>query len=137
MDIIGETPINKFREAPHNEWFSSSYNSYIVNTRITDEIKVKKLLKDVAVEVFYGSWCPDSHEQVPAFYKITEELELTGDKATYIGLDRNKKSPKGFESGKNITHVPTFIFYKNSEEIGRIIEKPKESLEEDLLNILL
>jgi hypothetical protein len=36
----------------------------------------------------------------------------------------------------NIVRVPTFIFYKNNSEAGRIIEVPKTSLEQDMVNIL-
>ncbi|MEM1407485.1 MAG: hypothetical protein AAGG59_11970, partial [Bacteroidota bacterium] len=45
-------------------------------------------------------------------------------------------SPGREESGQNIHRVPTFIFHKNGEEIGRIVESPKESLEVDMLKIV-
>jgi uncharacterized protein (DUF1015 family) len=35
-----------------------------------------------------------------------------------------------------IEKVPTFIVYRNGEEIGRIIETPIKSMEEDLYEIL-
>ena len=38
--------------------------------------------------------------------------------------------------GLNIEKVPTFIFYKNGIEIGRIIESPEKSIEKDFLKIL-
>ena len=54
-----------------------------------------------------------------------------------ILLDRNKTSGYGLEKDKNIHHVPTFVVYKERQEIGRIIETPTETLEEDLFNILI
>jgi len=36
----------------------------------------------------------------------------------------------------DIKRVPTFIIYENGEEIGRIIETPKKSLEKDLEKIV-
>jgi len=54
-----------------------------------------------------------------------------------IMLDRDKKSGQNIEDGKDIHHVPTFIFLKNGTEIGRIVESPIESLEEDMFNILI
>jgi hypothetical protein len=36
----------------------------------------------------------------------------------------------------NIVYVPTFIFYKDGVEVGRIVEAPKHSLEIDIINIL-
>jgi hypothetical protein len=35
-----------------------------------------------------------------------------------------------------IEFVPTFIFFKNDVEIGRIVEAPTESLEIDMVKIL-
>jgi hypothetical protein len=55
---------------------------------------------------------------------------------TLINVDREKKSPDGEETGLNIHHVPTLIFYKNSSEIGRVIESPIQSLEEDMAAII-
>jgi len=54
-----------------------------------------------------------------------------------ITLDRDKKSGLGLEDGKNIHHVPTIIIYKRGKELGRIIESPIETLEEDIFNILI
>ena len=54
-----------------------------------------------------------------------------------IMLDRNKTSGYGLEKDKNIHHVPTIVVYKERQEIGRIIETPTETLEEDLFNILI
>ena len=39
--------------------------------------------------------------------------------------------------GYEIEYVPTFIFYREDKEIGRIIETPILSLEEDMLAILI
>ena len=60
---------------------------------------------------------------------IAENLKM-------ICVDRDKKA-EGTEVGDlNIEFVPTFIIYKNDEEVGRIIEEPKVTLEEDLKQIL-
>ena len=36
----------------------------------------------------------------------------------------------------SIINVPTFIFYKDGEELGRIVEYPIQDLESDMLKIL-
>ena len=41
-----------------------------------------------------------------------------------------------FEKGLNITNVPTFIFYKNGKEVNRIVESPRVSLEQDMIDII-
>ncbi len=57
-------------------------------------------------------------------------------KVTFIGVDNSKLSPIGEYNSLDIQRVPTFIFYKNNIEAGRIIENPVTSLEQDIINIL-
>jgi hypothetical protein len=64
-------------------------------------------------------------------------MEFPAGEMDLIIVDRDKKSGHGLQDGKNIHHVPTIIFYKSGIEIGRIIESPIESLEEDIFNILI
>ena len=43
---------------------------------------------------------------------------------------------EGLEEGLDIQRTPTFIFFKNGVEIGRIVETPRDSLENDILKIV-
>ena len=58
-----------------------------------------------------------------------EHLNVSENQLVFIALDRDKKTIEGFETVFNISRVPTFVFYKKGEEVGRIIEKPVLSLE--------
>jgi hypothetical protein len=51
-------------------------------------------------------------------------------------LDTKKESPDFDAIANKVSLVPTFIVYRNNQEIGRIIETPNQSLEKDLLKIL-
>jgi thiol-disulfide isomerase/thioredoxin len=82
-----------------------------------------------------GTWCSDSKEQIPAFYKILDELNCDSNSITLINVDRNKKGLSNEIKKLNIELIPTIIFYKQRKKIGRIIETPYESLEKDLINI--
>jgi hypothetical protein len=46
------------------------------------------------------------------------------------------KKVKYFVEELKVERVPTFIFYRDGKEIGRIIENPKTSLIEDFLEIV-
>jgi hypothetical protein len=35
-----------------------------------------------------------------------------------------------------VSNIPTFIFFKDGKELGRIIEKPVVTLEDDLAKLL-
>ncbi len=115
-------------------WFSPGYDEYQVDSETMD--KVKPLLKDITITIFMGTWCEDSQRETPHFYKILDETGYDESQLTLITVSDEKTTLQGFEKGKNITNVPTFIFYKNEMELGRIVEYPIESLEKDMLAIL-
>ena len=91
---------------------------------------------EIAVEVVFGSWCGDSRDGVPQYIKMQDLLGRDRLKTTYIGVDRSKKDPKGKVEGKDIQRVPTYIVTWKGIEMGRIIEIPKVTIEDDLAAIL-
>jgi thiol-disulfide isomerase/thioredoxin len=113
-------------------WFGKNYNEYNYIKKTVDEIKENKG-KD-SILVFMGTWCDDSKREIPKFFKIMEISEFSN--YSIIGLDRKKKSPEGKEIFYDIKNVPTFIIISDGREIGRIIETPEKTLEEDILKIL-
>ncbi|UOX34370.1 thioredoxin family protein [Flavobacterium sediminilitoris] len=132
--LIGKTKITNLQQEPFNEWYSISYNEYKPNEEIIKEIK--KYISDYSITVFMGTWCEDSQNQVPKFFKILNQLDFPLRKVNLITMTRDKTTPEIFEEGLNITNVPTFIFYKKDFEINRIVESPVESLEEDIFKIV-
>lgn len=97
--------------------------------------KLKSINREIQIEVFLGTWCPDSKAHVSAYFKIMELVENPFVRTTYIGLPRDKQARQEFIEGKNIVRIPTFIVTMNNQEKGRIIETPVKSVEEDLLDI--
>lgn len=91
-----------------------------------------------SLEVFavFGSWCDDSLEQVPRFMKILDRLGVPGEKVHWIAVDRSKQDPDGLTAGMAVERVPTFIVFRSGREIGRIVETPRKTLEQDLREIL-
>ncbi len=105
----------------------------------TDAETMKQLsgkLKGVKVTVVMGTWCGDSKEWVPRFYKIMDELNFNYKKLTLICVDRSKKAPGTNVESLKIELVPTFIFYRKNVELGRIIEVPADVMEKEILKIL-
>ena len=83
-----------------------------------------------------GTWCSDSRENVPAFFKLMDYIKFRKKNIQLIGLDVDKKNPNEDEIKYNIINVPTFIFYRDGKEINRIVELTIESIEKDILKIL-
>ena len=99
--------------------------------------KLQVIDRPLRIEVILGTWCPDSKEHICAFFKIMEMADNPLISVSYIGVPKEKEARKEYIEGKNIIKIPTFIIYFQDQEIGRIIETPKKSLEEDLLDIML
>jgi thiol-disulfide isomerase/thioredoxin len=133
-NLIGFVQKADFLKEDYSYWFTPNYKNYKVDTELA--AKIKPLLKNVTIKAFMGTWCGDSKEQTPAFYKILDEANFDYKNLKLVAVDRDKKTPDSLQKGYNIHHVPTFIFYKNNKEIGRFVEYPQETLEKDILKIL-
>lgn len=136
--LVGQINKNGLTKEPYRAWFDQQYNDYQLDK--SNMSTIKKNLNDYKVQIFMGTWCGDSKRQVPRFYKILEASKYNMTKLEVVGVSNTKedykKSPTGEEKGLNIKRVPTFIFYKKGKEVGRIIERPTVSLEQDMLAIL-
>jgi len=97
--------------------------------------KLKSITKDVQIIVFLGTWCSDSEREVPRFLKIMELTKNSHITFKLVGLDRSKRDLDGLAGQHQIEYVPTFIVLHDNQELGRIVETPIISLEQDLLEI--
>lgn len=132
--LIGKQTKDAFQVSPYVFWYIPNHDNYTPDATTISELK--KHTSDVYITVFMGTWCSDSQQHVPAFYKIMEKLKFNEAKVNLITVDRTKTTPDNLEKGMDIERVPTFIFYKNGKEMHRIVESPIESLEKDMLKIL-
>ena len=90
----------------------------------------------IHIKVFFGTWCHDSKTQIPAFFKVMETVDNSNFHVEYVGVDKSKNDPQGLSKSMNLKYTPTFIIYTGDKEIGRIVEEPAETMEEDLVQIL-
>ena len=133
-DLVGVVTKEHFLQEPFNNWFTPNYNAYDLDEAVVEEIK--PLLKNVTIKAFMGTWCGYSTEQMPVFYRLMNEADFTYNNLELIAVNRSKKTPDNLQKGYHIIRVPTFIFFKNGEEIGRFVEYPRETVEADFLKIL-
>jgi hypothetical protein len=103
------------------EW-QENYDRYNLSSEQIDILK-SKLSADLKIDV-------------PPFLKI---LDSTGIPVSvrYFSVHR-KPTPsiRYFADKVQVERVPTYIFYKKDREIGRIVENPRKSLIDDMLEIL-
>jgi thiol-disulfide isomerase/thioredoxin len=115
-------------------WYNPEYENYEPNKNDIDAIASR--IAGVKIKIVFGTWCSDSRREVPRFLKILDSVKFNPACLQLICVDRNK-SAEGTEVDKlGIELVPTFIIYKDEKEIGRIVETPRATLEEDLEKIL-
>ena len=118
---------------PYKNWFSPKYERVTFSEVVV--LNIKKHIKDVKIKAFMGVWCGDSKRELPVFYKLLKEVDFDESNLEMIAVNHNKKA-KGLTKGYTIIKVPTFIFYRDNKELGRFVEYPMESLEEDIFKII-
>lgn len=117
------------------DWFEPEYQSYMVNDSILFMTDLD-LLFSCNIIVVLGTWCSDSQREVPRLFKIIDYVHFPEYNLKMICIDRKKNADETEVQDLKIELVPTIIFFQGSNEIGRIIESPSESLEADIVRIL-
>ena len=135
VDLIGNFERKDLTKEPYDSWFEENYDNYVLD--IDTSLIIKKLIsRDLKIKIIMGTWCSDSREIIPSFFKLMDYIKFNKRKIELIGLDVDKKNPNEDQIKYNIINVPTIIFYKKDEEINRIVELTIESIEKDILKIL-
>ncbi len=76
---------------------------------------IKESSKPIVIKAF-ATWCPHCAKMSPIFEKLEKELN---NKYTFAEFDTDQ-SPE-FVQEFNISSLPTFIFIKNKQDMGRVI----------------
>tara|TARA_B100001113_G_scaffold171100_1_gene140008 strand:- start:2036 stop:2536 length:501 start_codon:yes stop_codon:yes gene_type:complete len=130
----GIVDIDYLKNSPKTFWFNENFENYSVD--IIDRDNFSELY-NYNIEIFMNTLCHDSQREIPRLIKILKELNFPEQNLKIVLLKPNKKSKMGYEVNKNITNTPTIIFNLDNNEINRIVEFPKESLEDDIVKILI
>jgi hypothetical protein len=133
--ILGYCSANIIIDSLFKDTWTIDYNNYELDYETLDNLEGK--LDNINIKIVFRSTCSDSREQLPRLFKILNELNYDVNTITLIGVNREKQGLSNEAEGLDIEFVPTIIFYKEGNEIGRIVETPTESLEKDMLKILL
>lgn len=82
-------------------------------TKDTIKQEVEDSIKPVVIDVF-ASWCGPCQQMKPSFEQLAKEL---GDTYNFVQLNVDEARELAIHYG--ITSVPTFIFIKNNEVLGK------------------
>jgi thiol-disulfide isomerase/thioredoxin len=75
--------------------------------------------------IFGGTWCDDTQNLLPVFYRLVDRSGYPDSSITLIGVDRAKTALYNFHILFHVTEVPTFIVMKDGKEVGRVVEYGK------------
>ncbi len=120
-----------------SNWKDFSAKNYSPDEEIVGEIKsLISQYDNLSFIVVSAEWCPDSKSETPKIYKLLEEIGVKFETVPIYGVDRKKSEPTGTAEQYTIKRVPTLIVLANGKELGRIVEYPYLSWEEDLKTII-
>ena len=86
--------------------------------------------------IFGGTWCEDTQNLLPKFYKLVDKSGYPESNITLIAVDRQKQALNNLHITYNITNVPTFIVLKDGKEVGRVVEYGKGDIVKELGEIV-
>ena len=132
--LVGTFTRDALMNDPAFSWFKTGYNKYKPATVPVSVIS--KLSKSITIEVFGGTWCSDTHELLPAFYKVMDAAHISDAQITLHLVNREKKAKDGSTDKYKIVSVPTFVVMINGVQAGRVVESVKKSIEADIAEIL-
>ncbi|WP_400081216.1 hypothetical protein [Winogradskyella sp. R77965] len=136
--LLGKIDKNGLEGDNYTSWFTKNHEDYQPNLTIINTIASE--LKTYSITLFMGTWCGDSKKEVPRLYKVLEACNFPMKQLTVVAVSRQrdmyKQSPDHEEAGLNIHRVPTVIFYKDGQEVNRIVEHPINTFEADIQNII-
>jgi thiol-disulfide isomerase/thioredoxin len=129
--LIGKIESQNLRQY---SWYNAEYNKYVPDQTALD--KLKPYMAEMNIMVVMGTWCSDSHELIPAFFKIAEAIGLPESNVELIAVDRKKHCPIPDITSLNIEYVPTFFVFYKGKLMGKIVETTETTLEGDLLGLI-
>ncbi len=124
-DILNETTC---------KWLPDGSAAYQPAQASVDDLN--KIAADYRYIVFLGTWCSDTKDLLPKFYKVLIEAGIDLHSVELFGVNRNKQALNIEHTLYSIDRVPTIIVMHQYREIGRIIESVNSSIEEELSEMI-
>ena len=105
------------------KWFNENMKYGTADASAVEAFKQNA--NNFSMIVFGGTWCHDTQNLLPVFYRLVDKSNYPESKITLYGVDRAKTAPNNLHKKYDITNVPTFIVIRNGKEIGRVVEYGK------------
>lgn len=132
--------------AEHIPGWDEEYFTYEPDRRLKDELAEN--LQDVHIKCVIGTWCPDCRREIPRLWRILEEVDYPASSVKMYAVassrfTRDMPIPAEalnwsdtIKKFYKVDAVATIMFTRGGVELGRIVESPDVTLEEDMLKIV-
>jgi len=130
----GLVTFEDLNKEPAFDWLKKGEKDYTPDSKTIAYLHT--MLPQYTMVVFLGTWCGDSHNLIPKFWKVMSLAAYPEKNVTLYCVDMEKKTTGGQQKQYNIQYVPTFILYKNGKEAGRLVESTHTSVEAELAAII-
>jgi dipeptidyl aminopeptidase/acylaminoacyl peptidase/thiol-disulfide isomerase/thioredoxin len=142
--LLGE--VTREDIAAHLPDWNEEYFTYEPDPRLKADLD--RYLKGVQIKCVIGTWCPDCRREIPRLWRILEEVgyPVSSVKMYAVASSRFTKDmpipadainwSDTIKKYYKVDSVATIMFMRNGVELGRIVESPDITLEEDMLSIV-
>jgi hypothetical protein len=129
--VWGQKTVDKADILLVPEW-KQIYDAYTPDAVLIESLKNKA--SELKADVYFGYWCDDSKNNVPVFLKIIDTINVPEFKVNFYEVDKKATTDqKYYVEDMMVEKVPTFIFYVNDFEMGRIVENPRNTILQDIM----
>lgn len=104
-------------------WYSSNQSGFKLDSNVVAAMEASK--GKVQYVIFGGTWCEDTQNILPKFFKLQEASGVSDNAVTFFAVDRSKKTLGNVADAFKIINVPTIIVMKDGKEAGRVVEYGK------------
>jgi hypothetical protein len=130
----GQKAVSKADILLNPEW-KKIYDAYRPDAELIENLKNRAA--ELKADVYFAYWCDDSKHHVPVFLKILDTLNVPEFKVNFYEVEKKATADQKFYvEDLMVEKVPTFIFYADDFEMGRIVENPKNSILQDMMIIV-
>ena len=115
-------------------WFEEGAEAYLPNHSAIETLNSN--WKNYRFVLFIGTWCEDTRNLLPKFYKTLLEANISPYAIEMYGVNRAKQTLQNENKFYNIERVPTIIIMHQKREVGRIVETVSSTIEEEMAIII-
>jgi thiol-disulfide isomerase/thioredoxin len=120
MILFGQVTKNQIIEDSLFGWYKANAK-YAKPPQSTIDA-IKKAASKVDVVLFVGTWCHDTQQILPKYFKAMEASGFPEERLTIVATNRSKEAPGGWHRVFKVVNVPTIIVLQDGKELGRISE---------------